>query len=561
MPVPTDITAGTITITNGSTALTGIGTAWLASDIRQGDLFIWIEGGDGFWQPIVESVESNTAVTLAEPWEGPTLTGVPYRLRYQWDSSRVSAQSRQLIDLLGNGNVVALAGLTGPGVPVFNGPHSMEVKPESDFINGVSYDVQVDSLSDRDAYNAQPEGFSVLVSDVGDGRSALYSKASATSGDWTDPAYITGPVGGSGPYTEITVGPTTTLSPGSPATVTPVVVDADTIRLDFGLPRGADGVGTGDVVGPASSTANRYARYADTTGKLLINGPDGIPNADLATMATARIKGRATAGTGAPEDLTPAQARSVMSVREMLTANRTYYVRTDGNDSNDGLANTSGGAFLTLQRAVNAAVSLDLSIYSININVADGTYTAGASLPAYVGVGPINIIGNVTTPGNVILNTAGTSLSCIGGNWSIDGVRVNSSAGGGISATGGILTVKQIVFGACSAGHIIAASGGKVYLTNNYSIVGVAPVHFYVIGGGQVVAQNALTLTITGTPAFGVAFLSASGLSYLSIANITYSGAATGVRYTITTNSVAMTGGATLPGSAAGTVATGGQYS
>lgn len=245
MPVPTDITAGTLTITNGSTAVTGVGTSWLASDLRQGDVILWIEGGDGFQTPILADVPaSNTALTLIEPWEGPTLTGVRYRIRYQWDSSRVSAQNRQLIELLDNGNTLALSGLTGPGVPVFDGPHSMTIRPETDFTRGVEYDVQVDTLADRASYDGQAAGYSVLVSDVGDGRSAVYSKASNASGDWTDPAYVTGPIGASGPFTELTFGPVTTGAPGSDASVNVVVLDPDTVRLDFTLPAGYNGTGT-----------------------------------------------------------------------------------------------------------------------------------------------------------------------------------------------------------------------------------------------------------------------------------------------------------------------------
>lgn len=273
MPVPTDITAGTLTITNGSTAVTGVGTSWLASDLRQGDVILWIEGGDGFQTPILADVPaSNTALTLVEPWEGPTLTGVRYRIRYQWDSSRVSAQSRQLIELLDNGNILALSGLTGPGVPVFDGPHSMVIKPESDFVNGVAYDVQVDTLADRDTYDGQAAGYSVLVSDIGDGRSAVYSKASNASGDWTDPAYVTGATGATGPFTDLTFGPVTTTPYGTPASVNVVPVDPDTVRLDFSIPAGQNGTGTGDVVGPSSAIANRIAVFSGTTGKLIADG-------------------------------------------------------------------------------------------------------------------------------------------------------------------------------------------------------------------------------------------------------------------------------------------------
>lgn len=263
----TDIDWGTVTLTNGETEVVGVGTSFLADEIRDGDTFVFVDGADGFQSPIVESVQSNTELTLRQPWAGPTLTAATYTLRYQWDSSRVSAMSRRLIMLLDNGNLTAFSQLTGPGVAVFTGPHSMEVRPFSDFVNGVRFNVQVDTLTDRDAYDGQVEGFAVLVSDVGDGRSAMFSKNSNTSGDWSDPAYVTGPIGDEGPYTDITVGPVTTLPYGQPASVDVVQVDPETIRLDFSIPKGQDGTGTGDMVGPSSSTVNGFVGFADAGGK------------------------------------------------------------------------------------------------------------------------------------------------------------------------------------------------------------------------------------------------------------------------------------------------------
>lgn len=243
----TDIDWGTVTLTNGSTTVTGSGTSWIADDIRDGDTFVFVDGGDGFQQPIVASVQSNTELTLRNEWGGPTLTATAYTLRYQWDSSRVSAMSRRLIMLLDNGNLEALAALTGPGVAVFTGPHSMEVRPFSDFVNGVRFDVQVDTLADRDAYDGQVAGFAVLVSDVGDGRSAIFTKNSNTSGDWSDPAYITGPIGPS-PGIEASV---VMLPPGSTAEVNVTPISGG-YSIDFELPE-ADGFDWASAYNPANS--------------------------------------------------------------------------------------------------------------------------------------------------------------------------------------------------------------------------------------------------------------------------------------------------------------------
>lgn len=60
---------------------------------------------------------------------------------------------------------------------------------------GSNTDRQVATLADRDDYDAEDEGFSVLVSDIGDGRAGIYTRDTAVAGVWVGPAIITGPAG------------------------------------------------------------------------------------------------------------------------------------------------------------------------------------------------------------------------------------------------------------------------------------------------------------------------------------------------------------------------------
>ena len=77
------------------------------------------------------------------------------------------------------------------------------------------------------------------------------------------------------------------------------------------------------------------------------------------------------------------------------------------------------------------------------------------------------------------------------------------------------------------------------------------------IGGGQ-------TIVLNGTPDFSTAFIGAYRLSAAIVFSLTFVGAATGVRYRATLNSVVETNGggaAYLPGDAAGALIAGAQYS
>jgi hypothetical protein len=266
-----------------------------------------------------------------------------------------------------------------------------------------------------------------------------------------------------------------------------------------------------------------------------------VTNGKLATVGAATIKGRATAGAGAPEDLTPAQARSVLGVREVLPAARTYFVRPDGNNANDGLSNTSGGAFLTLQGAFDAICSrIDTAGFTVTVQIADGTYTAPLVLnKAWVGGGQIVFQGNAGSPANVLIST--TANHCVSSsmplpnNVTFSGMEFRTTTWGEClrnTSAGGALLFSNVRFGACAGVHLFADQGGKVAGIGNYSITGSAAAHMEARGGG-IVELVQRTVTLTGTPNFSFFAAAQFGGRVFSFGN-TWNGAATGGRVYVT---------------------------
>lgn len=255
-------------------------------------------------------------------------------------------------------------------------------------------------------------------------------------------------------------------------------------------------------------------------------------------------------------------AHQVAWARERLTAARTYYVRTDGSDSNTGLANTAGAAFLTIQKACDVAAGIDAAGYQVTIQLADGTYSAGAVPKPMQGTLPLIITGNLSTPSNVYVNLTGSICFQVDKPSTyvqITNMKLASTTVCLRAFPAGLLEYGNIVFGAASVRHIDSIAQGYVSAIGNYSIVGAAPMHIFAQSGGHIRIVSR-TVTLTGTPAFSTAFASSSAGATMDISANTFSGSATGSRYACSLNGVISTAGATLPGDAAGTTATGGQY-
>ena len=227
-----------------------------------------------------------------------------------------------------------------------------------------------------------------------------------------------------------------------------------------------------------------------------------------------------------------------MATRDLLTANRTYYVRTDGNDSNDGLTDTPSGAKKTLQGAYNLIAStIDIGGNVVTVQVGPGTYTAGAQDTGKPAIGGrVFFQGDPTTPSNVVIDVSASADDCflVGqSEFVVSGFRM-LSAGSALHAarSGTILTGPGLEFGTCTEHHMFVDNGGHLVVNNDYKIIGGAQTHYYQHTNGYL-AIGGVTVTIQNVPNFSVGFAVATIEGVIEAPGITFSGATTGVRFIV----------------------------
>lgn len=266
--------------------------------------------------------------------------------------------------------------------------------------------------------------------------------------------------------------------------------------------------------------------------------------------------------------------RFAESGRELVAAARTYFVRTDGSNTNDGLTNSAGGAFLTLQFAMDLINSrLDLGGNTITIQAGQASQTWPAfHIKGWVGGGMVvlHLNGGTITSGSDYPISSVESFP----TFKIQNMTVTSTSAsffcGAVSVfhAGTLLVGASCVFGSVdtTSAHLYAGvAGAAIIFTASWTVSGSAVAHIQIFYPSALISQNvsSLVCTVSGTPAFGTAFALAAHPGVIRFYSLTFSGAATGKRYDASLNAVIDSGGggATFfPGNVTGTTATGGQY-
>lgn len=269
----------------------------------------------------------------------------------------------------------------------------------------------------------------------------------------------------------------------------------------------------------------------------------------------------------------PAQTTQI---REKLTADRTYYVRTDGNDINTGLSNTSGGAFLTITKALSVCTTIDFNGWSVIIQLGNGTRTETLAIPVTVGqglVGNFILRGDTSTPSNVVLNaqydwtpviTAGT-----GARIRVEGIKFaagSTSWGMYLNANkGGSLEYQWCEFTGARYSDMSVQYGGFAQGMQTVTLSGSTYTHLLAEAGGTLLTTNQ-TIVFSGTVTYNDSFAVAQTNGMMRSDGMTFSGSyasAVGRRYNCITGGGITVGGAGtsyFPGSTAGNVSSPGWY-
>lgn len=252
---------------------------------------------------------------------------------------------------------------------------------------------------------------------------------------------------------------------------------------------------------------------------------------------------------------------------QILLQNLTLYVSTNGSDTNSGV--TPNSAYRTIRYAVDVASTyyVPAAGVTVTIQVTNGTY-AGADLPCGRGseLEAFKVIGDPLSPSSVVItNSTGNAGFWINSSkWVIDGFTFQNCRHGIGARFNGVVSFQNVIFGSGITGsHLYADTGARISANSNYTITGggASTRHLYSTLGGWIGISDR-TIIVTGTPA-SLIFATADTCGVIQANNTTFSGSATGRRYTADANGViAVYGGSTslFPGNVVGATSAGGQY-
>lgn len=192
-----------------------------------------------------------------------------------------------------------------------------------------------------------------------------------------------------------------------------------------------------------------YVRSASTWTSVAGVPSDGsITNAKLADVPSQTIKGRTTAGTGDPEDLSAAQVRAILNVAEGATANQTdAHLKDRANHTGSQLASTISDFATSVRSTVLSGLSLaDSTVVAATDSVLQAIGKLAARLATafsranHTGEQAISTVTGLQTALDSKQATlvSGANIKTVGGNSLLGSGNIELPSGGGVP------TIQQI---------------------------------------------------------------------------------------------------------------------
>jgi len=281
---------------------------------------------------------------------------------------------------------------------------------------------------------------------------------------------------------------------------------------------------------------------------------------------------------GATKGAVTMSAPQHIYVNDLIGSDTAY----DGTSA--AVSGVMGGPFKTLQKALATMQKYNLGGWSFYIHVADGNYnnTSPITFPTPNGSGWGMLVGNTSNPAAVTFTNTGTGSAWMpdqGGNWSLEGFKLVTTApapgdgGDGIRAGRVFLSIGNMHWGAMTPGygtgaHFSIGGAGTALVYGTQTIVGNAFAHNFVYANGILYNNGPIPFMphlVVPAPVTINRFINCvdGGQARPTYDTITGAGNVTGSKFAASGNGVIQTGGAGtsyLPGSIAGTTASGGQY-